>query len=226
MKNQYFGGNKDLFTYDLIWQVLHAGLVNHFTFVPMLTPDDDKKHGEKWNRDKAKAGTENKELMSFLDGCVKEGKRDIKQLERFFSRYGIKMTIYSGRDEYFSHQNRQEYFAQIGDKLLSNSLVFIDPDIGMEVRSPGQEHLLYSEVRSLYERMDESSILMLFQHFPRRPRQEYLNMRAEELKEKVSGDYPICIDDNEVIFFFLTKDGTLEHALIHIVGEYAERYSE
>jgi hypothetical protein len=225
MKNQYFGDNKDLFTYDLILQIMQSGLVNHFTFIPMLTPNDDKQHGEKWHREKAKAGAQNKELISFLDGCVREGRRDINQLESFFTRCGIEMTIYYGSDTYFTHQNRQDYFEQIGNELLSNSLVFVDPDVGLEVNSSGEKHLLYSEVESLYERMDESSILMLFQHFPRQPRQQYLNTRAEELKEKITGDYPICIDDNEVIFFFLTKDESLEHSLMHIVQEYAEGYS-
>ncbi len=74
--------------------------------------------------------------------------------------------------------------------------------------------------------MNKDSILMLFQHFPRQPRQQYLNARAEELKEKVCGDYPICIDDNEVIFFFLTKDESLEHSLMHIIQEYAEGYGK
>jgi hypothetical protein len=65
---------------------------------------------------------------------------------------------------------------------------------------------------------------MLYQYFPRVPRQEYLNRRMEELRERVGGDYPVCLDNNEVVFFFLTKDGALEHSLIHLIGEYAERY--
>ncbi len=222
MKNQYFGDNKDLFTYDLIWQIIQAGLVNHFTFIPMLTRNDNKRHGEKFSRDKAKAGTKNKGLMNFLDKCVKEGRRDIKQLEGFFARCAVEMTIY-GKD--FSHENRREYFEQIGDELLSKSLVFVDPDIGLEVKRSGKEHILYAEVRNLYERMAKDSILMVFQHFPRKSRQEYLNTRCEELKEKIAGDFPVCIDDNEIIFFFLTKDKSLEHSLTHLIGDYAECYS-
>ena len=226
MKNQYFGDNKDLFTYDLIFQIMRAGLTGHFTFIPMLTPDNDKHHGQKLNRDKARAGMKNKELMTFLDTCVQKGRRNIEEMKGFFAIYEIEMTIYYSSDNYFSHQNRQEYFAQIDDKLLVNSLVFVDPDTGLEVRKPGDEHLLYSEAKSLYDRMDKSSILMLFQHFPRHPRQEYINMRAEELREKISGDYPVCIDDNEAIFFFLTKDKSLEDSLITVIGEYTECYSE
>ena len=149
MKNQYFGDNKDLFTYDLICHIIQGGLATHFTFIPMLTKNDVNKHGAKYSRDKAKVGTENKELMNFLDISVRENKRDIRQLESFFAKYGIKMTIYSGKDEYFSHRQRQQYFAQIGDELLTQSLIFVYPNIGLEVARSGEEHLLYDEVKSL-----------------------------------------------------------------------------
>jgi len=225
MKNQYFGDNKDLFTYDLILQVMQAGLVNHFTFIPMLTEPDNTGHGGKINRSQAKVGTANKELMSFLDECVKGGGRDIEQLKDFFARYGIKMTTYYGKGRYFSHPKRREYFARIGDGLLSNSLVFVDPDVGLEVKQSGKEHVLYAEVKNLYQRMDSSSILMIYQYFPREDHHEYLHRRAEELEEKVAGEEPICIDDNEILFFFLTKDESLEHSLTHIVQDYAESYS-
>ena len=226
MKNQYFGDNRDLFKYDLVYRVMEADLVNHFTFIPMLTRNEDKKHGQECNRDEAKAGTENEELMSFLDGCVKEGRRYIKQLECFFAQRAVNMTIYCGKDKYFSHERRQEYFERIGDGLLSESLVLVDPDIGLEVKRSREEHILYREVKDLYERMDRASILMIYQHFPRKPRQQYLNTRFEDLKEKITGDWPICVDDNEIIFFFLTKNKSLEESLTEVIGDYAERYSK
>jgi len=223
MKNQYFGDNKDLFTYDLILQIMRSGLVEHFTFIPMLTSNDGTGHGARCRRDKAKAGIKNRELVAFLDECVNGGRRDISQLEGFFGKHGIEMKIY---DRGFSHQERQDYFGQIGGRLLSDSLIFVDPDIGLEVKKSGEGHILYSEVKDLYQRMDDSSILMVYQYIPRQPRQEYLNNRCEELKEKVAGDYPICIDDNEIAFFFLTKDKSLEHSLLHVIEDYAECYSE
>ena len=225
MKNQYFGDNKDLFTYDLIYRVMQAGLVRHFSFIPMLTEPVDNGHGRKTDRSKASVGTENGELVSFLDECLREGRRDIEQLGSFFSRYGIKMTIYPVKDSYFSHRQRREYFALIKDELLTGSLIFVDPDIGLEVARSREQHLLFDEVRHLYNRMDDDSILMLFQHFPRQNHHEYLHRRAEEITEKVSGNEPVCIDNNEIIFFFLTKNESLEHQLTHLIEEYAESYS-
>ena len=104
MKNQYFGDNKDLFKYDLVLMIMQAGLVEHFTFVPMLTEPDRTNHGEKAGRKHASAGTENKELINFLDECIDGGQKDIEQMVSFFQRYGIEMKIYYGEDGYFSHR--------------------------------------------------------------------------------------------------------------------------
>lgn len=226
MKNQFFGDNKDLFTYDLILKVISKiDAITHLAIIPMLTENDGTGHGNKVSRNKAKAGTDNKELIAFLDECVNQDRRDIRQLEGFFAKHAIETTIYCGKGEYFSHERRKRYFQDIGSELLSKSLIFIDPDTGFWVKKSGKEHVLYSEVKSLYERMGKNSILMIYQYLPRRPRQEYLNMRAEEIKEQVVGDYPICIDDDRIAFFFLTKDEALEHSLLHIIGHYAEHYS-
>jgi len=225
VKNQYFGDNKDLWKYDLVMTIMKAGLVSHFTFLPMLTEPDGSGHGDSANRSRASAGNDDMELVDFLDECLREGKKDINEIDVFFRRHGVSVTIYNGGSRYFTHQGRRQYFAGIGDELLSKSLVLVDPDNGLEVKRSGEKHILYGEVKALYDRMDEGSILMVYQYFPRVPRQQYLNTRMEELREKVSGDYPVCISDNEVAFFFLTKDGSLEHALIHLISDYSGRYS-
>jgi hypothetical protein len=222
VKNQYFGDNKDLFKYDLVWKIMKASPVTHFTFVPMLTKPDKTKHGRKSNRNHA--STPNKELMNFLDDCINKGCKDIKQIVPFFQQRGINMTIY-GKDGYFSHQKRQSYFAGIENGLLSRALILIDPDNGLEVKNSGEKHVLYSEVKGLYERMDEDSILMIYQYFPRVSHQQFLNGLMQELKERISGDYPVCISDSEIAFFFLTKNEPLEHSLTHLISDYAERYS-
>lgn len=224
MKNQYFGDNKDLFKYDLAYWIQRAGLVSHFTFIPMLTAPDDSSHGGKTDREKASVGTQNRELVDFLDKCVRENKRDIRQLERFFSERKQRMTIYSGKDKYFTHPKRQEYFSGIRVELLLDSLICIDPDNGLEVTRSRERHLLFSEAKNLFMRMAPSSILMIFQHFPRQDHHEYLHRRAEELAEKVGGEIPLSIDDNEAIFFFLTKDEELEEDLAHLLEHYTEEY--
>ena len=139
--------------------VMQAGLVKRFTFIPMLTAPDDTGQGGRTDRSQARAGTRNTELVAFLDGCLDNNKRDIKELAGFFAGEGIEAAIY--RRE-FTHRQRREYFEQIDNGLLSAALIFIDPDVGLEVQQSGEKHLLYSEIKGLYQRMDLSSILMLY----------------------------------------------------------------
>ena len=133
------------------------------------------------------------------------------------------MFIYD--DEYFERTARDPYFTNIPGEYLHKSLVFVDPDIGLEVKEPTEKHLKYSEVEKLYHRMDEGSMLMIYQHFPREDHKKYLRRRANELKDRTK-DLPIWISDNEIIFFLLTKHDELRNQLERIINRYRRDYPE
>ena len=228
MNNQCFGDNRDLFKYDLIFQIIKRGLASHFIFIPMLTPDvsgnqTTKHEGAQRNRCKAKAGWKNNDLRVFLDEFQDNDKRDIRKLTGFFNEQGIPITMYCGKDKYFSEARREEYFKQIRNELLRKSLVFVDPDIGLEVNKLTKKHIRYDEVKSVYKGMDESSILMIFQYIPYVKRENYFPEISKKLKEKI-GNLPIYISDNQIVFFFLTKDASIRKSLAKIIDKYRENY--
>lgn len=227
MKNQYFGDNRDLFKYDLIEFILNNNKNssnNRFTFIPMLT----KNKGSDGNKiHNPIAGRENKVLREFLEECRDKNRKNIAEIKTYFnSNHNIQLIIYGEhrKNEYFSHKNRAEYFKKIDDTLLSNPLIFVDPDNGLEVKRSNEKHLLYSEVRRLYERMNGNSILMIYQHFPRENHRAYCERRCNELKEKV-GDLPILISDNEIIFFLLTKNREMKNQLAEKITNYKKYYT-
>lgn len=230
MKNQYFGDNRDLFKYDLILQIIKAGLVTHFTFIPMLTPDvpsnkSVKREGEQRNRSKAKAGNKNSDLVTFLNKFADRSKRDIKELQGFFKKQGIEAIIFG---DYFYHAKRETYFREAEKKLLPKSLIFVDPDKGLEIKRTRDEHIKYCEIKSLYDRMDKSSILMIFQYFPRIRTQSNIQKhfyeRSTKLKE-IGGGLPIdYIEDTEIKLFFLTRDKSLRESLGKVISKYGETY--
>ena len=94
MKNQYFGDTRDLFKYDLALHVLESTGLSRFTFIPMLTPDDSTTDGGLVDLSKGAAGTQNKALCDFLEACTDEGRRDIRELEGFFSSTPYEILIY------------------------------------------------------------------------------------------------------------------------------------
>ncbi len=237
MKNQYFGDIRDLFKYDLIQRILkELGSLQKFTFIPMLTKYDSKS-GDGNKRDFARAkkdgrpGTNNERLIGFLKeyGEIDKDKRDFTKIENYFKSENIEVRIYKDKGhEYFERKARDGYFKNIPGEYLHNPLVFIDPDIGLEVKTWTEKHLLYSEVRELYDRMDEGSILMIYQHFPRArdKHKEYLPPGRSNKLKKVTGDLPIWITDNEIIFFLLTKNDELKRRLEGIISRYKRDYQK
>jgi hypothetical protein len=236
MKNQYFGDIRDLFKYDLIQRILMeiSPLQKRLTLIPMLTEYDDRKSDRdiQRNLDKAKEygrpGTNNEKLIGFLKehGGIDKSKRDFRKIGNYFRSKGIKVLIYPDKGhEYYEHKARDRYFKNIRGEYLHKSLVFADPDNGLEVKNSTKQHLLYSKVRELYDCMDEGSILMIYQQFPREKHIEYLCRRAGELKMKTqTKNLPIYISDNEIVFFLLTKNEGLKSQLERIISRYKKDY--
>ena len=223
MKNKYFGDTRDLFKYDLILKITQEVVsIHRFLFIPMLTSDDDSSDGNKTNYIKAKAGTQNKELMTHLKDCVNRDRRNIMEIEPYFKSNGVEIYIH---EELFIHINRRNYFGKVKIKkeFFSNSLVFVDPDKGLEIQQSKEKHFLYREAKDIYDYMDGNSILMIYQHFPHENHKEYLHKRTNKL-ENLTGDSPIYISDNNIIFFLLTKSGGVKDQLKGTINKYKRHY--
>jgi hypothetical protein len=232
MKKQYLGDTRDLFKYDLIQQILKGrSSLQKFTFIPMLTENESNSgDGNKRNFAKAKKdgrpGTNNEKLMEVLKKYKKMDvdKRDFTKIKRHFKSKGIEMLLYKDkRHEYFNHRTGDdEYFKNIPENLLHTPLVFVDPDIGLQIKNSTKKHLLYREVQCLYERMGKDSLLMIYQHFPRDPRKykKYSPKGRSNRLEKELGNLPIYISDNEIMFFLLTRSDRLRSQLGRIIERY------
>lgn len=231
MKNQYFGDIRDLFKYDLIFELLFRSDLNHFTFIPMLTENELNTHGGKINYTMAKAGTKRELLLRFLEKCVKGNRRDIIELEKLFGSRSfpkkLELEIYE-KNSYFSNKTRNVYFSAINLRLLTKSVILVDPDTGLEVKSmKGKEnkYVRYDEVKLLYDRMDTCSILLIFQFIPRVKREKYISEISNSLKKNVAGESPIYfISDNQIVFFVLHKGWKIRKSLEDIIYTYARFY--
>lgn len=225
MKNQYFGDNRDLLKFDLVYQIVGNGLADRFTYIPMLTANEAQAEEPHICRYEASGGTQNKELVGFLDKAIINEKRNIGQLEEFFKSSGIPVFIYA-REKIFAHEDRRAYFDGIGKSFLTKSLILVDPDKGLEEDTNGAGNLLFTELKSLYDRMDEDSCLMFTQRFPYDLYEEYLGMRCDEIKDQIPGSQPISVDDLDSIIFFMTKNPSLQKRLLSILQDYTRQYAK
>ena len=232
MNRMFFGDARDLFKFDLVRHIMKAfpDLLS-FTFVPMLTEEvlatRKKKASTKdlgLAQKNGKAGTRNHELMEDL-GRLQEINDDLGYfhgIQSYFKKESIIVDILHKNT--FSHEHRVNYFEKVFATLPASSLIFLDPDTGLEVKNPTRRHLLYDEVNKIFERMDHQSIMMIYQHLPRVTREGYIKKRCRELAA-ITHARPESITDNEIVFFIVTKNPQHKIRLCAILGDYADTYN-
>lgn len=224
MKNQYFGDVRDLFKFDLIEYILKSNNeVGNFLYIPMLTKPDNKKHGKKRDYCKGKAGNKNYSLMRFLDENKNNGIKSLKDYEVFKRR----IIIYK-EDEFFCRENKNklaDYFTQARGLLYNNNfLIFVDPDIGLQVKNNKEKHILYDEARVIYKNMSSSSILMIYQHRPQGLKTIDCIRNTKEELDKIGQN--CAITDKEIVFFFLTKNTERIKDVHRMLMAYHENYPQ
>jgi hypothetical protein len=232
MNRLFFGDARDLFKFDLVRHIMKAFPdLGSFTFVPMLT-EEGSVSGQKKTatkdlglaQKKGRAGTRNLELMEDM-GRLQEIDDDLEYfhgIQSYFKQENIIVDIL--HKDTFSHEHRVNYFNKVFEKFPANSLIFLDPDTGLEVKNPTQRHLLFDEVRKIHDRLDNQSILMIYQHLPRVTRAGYIKKRCGELAA-ITHTRPETITDNEIVFFILTKNPMFRTRLCAVLGDYSDQYN-
>lgn len=201
-----------------------------FTFIPLLTESNGKadlKSGTKKDMAKAvkngKAGSQNSNLLQHVSRLqeIDSDLEYVQSLHSYFKNDNILMDILHPHT--FTHKEREHYFNNVFASFPKKSLVFLDPDIGLEESKPDQRHLLFSEVKMIYDHLDAGSVLMIYQHFPRKVHEDYIRQRCTQLSE-LTGSSPLTITDNEIIFFLCTKIPGMEERLEMVLESYANSY--
>jgi hypothetical protein len=205
MKNQYFGDTRDLFKYDLALHCMQSTGLHRFTFIPMLTPDDGSADGRLVDLGKARAGSRNLPLVEFLESCTREGRRDVRELDRFFEGMEEELLTW-GR--VLEEDRRLQYWTDLPRGWLDDAVVMVDPDNGLEVPSGrGVKWLRYDELRYLNEGLGERSVLLVFQFIPRVKRSVYIPMIARRIVERSGVSEVQWVTDGHVVFYAMGDVG-------------------
>lgn len=207
MKNQYFGDKRDFVKYQLLeWMALGVPGIRQLTCIWMLTPPTPNNDGNR--RFQAHAGSER--IGEFLRDCVQSGRRDIRELTRYFAGSSFNYNPYGDTiDQYFTTSNRRQYFASIPNVALKSAIVFLDPDNGMEPqRVITDSHLRYSELASVFDRMDDRSIAVVYQHRPRRKAEEFWPEVGCRIGAHLRAS-TYYIADSDVAFYIVSRPGRL-----------------
>jgi hypothetical protein len=222
MKLQYLGDYRDAFKWDLLHWLCTTSDNNAISllFVPLLTPDDpNPRDGQiPHNRFLARpmvqqfvAGLKNNSRG--LGAIVDLGKLDpVKQFS--VSVHAPARYVASGRD-------RADYWQGIHHQ--SRGIVFLDPDNGFETNTrKGAKWVRHDEVRSLLEKLPESSAVVVYQHRPRRTWEEVFGDLAKELRYAT---HALAVYDSSLAFIIIGNPGAVVCRLSEAAIKYAQQHS-
>lgn len=208
MKNQYFGDINDYRKYGLL-RALQSSGDGSLLVAWMLTPDDGGRDGG---------------FRSYLEASHTWAKYDpdlfagLARLLRSAPQPSVSLIEESEllpRATYHSvlvPDGRRERNAWRDDLLRAASgvdLVFVDPDNGLEVpskpvgRKGSSKYVAWQEVQALWE---AGCSLLIYQHFPREPRDNLAARLIAELRERTGARFSEAFRTPHVLFLLAAQE--------------------
>jgi len=214
MKDQYFGDINDYRNFGLLRAILRASQLR-LLIAWMLTPNDgstDGKHiaylnkPEKWSHHDPVLFHTLKELMDSGQH------RQVALIER--------TSIFPNAEYFSTHvpdttSERESWFQSLRQRAVGSDLVFLDPDNGMKVQSKpygtrgSSKYLYWHEVKVLW---DAGKSLLIYQHFNREKRADFIQRMLETLKQATPGSSVEAFSTQFVVFLMALQP---EHHALH-----------
>jgi hypothetical protein len=206
VKNQYFGDINDYRKYGLL-RILAAGGKNKIAVCWMLTANDKRTDGklttyltqpERWR-------SFDPLLFDTLYSTV------IEKEDRSVDSLALDDVIPSATffPSLLADDNREAYFGLFETSVQKDSIVFFDPDNGLEIQSipkgkRGSSKYLYWDEVSLF--FSKGYSLMLYQHFPRIERKRFVTLKAAEILTRTAASIVYSFKTAKVVFFLIPQD--------------------
>jgi hypothetical protein len=110
---------------------------------------------------------------------------------------------------------REKYLEHVLERIRARQvragIVFLDPDTGLEPRTPGLEHVLEEEVRAIWQEIHDGDVLVFYQHKTNRSRAEWIRPKREQAEKTLgvsSGRVKVAHAPaiaKDVVMFFIQK---------------------
>ncbi len=224
MKNQYFGDKKDIFKFSVcfkLFEVLKEESLRRFIWVLMYTPNEN--YNLPWI---------DKRVEEFFNNIVKRVCRIYELFNKFNKE--IDVEVISERFDIFVREGKEkrfEYFKYVCNRLSDNTLILIDPDTGIALYDKNnknknyeksEKHILKEELERLYENLDDSSVLIIFQH---KHRDESMDDFVFKLRKFLSGNLSkfLILGWEEAVMIILFKDNNKYCKVCKAFREYSKQ---
>ncbi len=205
MKNQYFGDINDYRKYGLL-RILAAGGKNKIAVCWMLTANDKRTDGrfttyltqpERWR-------SFDPLLFDTLYSTV------IKKEDRSVDSLALDDIIPSATfyPSLLADDNREAYFGIFESSLQKNSIIFFDPDNGLEIQSipkgrrGSSKYLFWDEAARFFS---SGHSLLVYQHYPRMDRKRFVILKVTEIFARVRTTTVYSFTTAKVVFFLIPQ---------------------
>lgn len=226
---KYFGDSRDYFKYDLITYLMKQNEIPHYIFIPMLTNHRFDNEGNKLPK---YIDGKSKELLSFIDNC---DSRDLNHWETWLKpNVSSYKTIKPVNEIYFCDKDnlRPEYWNKFSNIMNEpNTLIFVDPDTGLETGKPSyikrmgrEKYILNAELKLLFDSIDNSSILMIYQHLPmnKKIHEDSVNKKITQVISVTKNQYVLAYREDDLAFLFIMKDEKKYNIINILLKDYYE----
>ena len=179
MRNQFVGDINDYHKYQKLNELSHTSDIS----VCWMLNDDIDGQDSKFTKI-----LEFDPLALFLRELSAMGRRNVYEIER---------------SELI---NVKRYYRQVKDIRIDeiSGILFFDPDNGIEVKSAkknDRRFLYYEDIRQFIPYVD----ILVYQHFPRQPRQAYMERLTETISKNIPCRKVIHYPESMVDFILIKK---------------------
>ena len=205
MKNQYVGDATDFFKYALLREFQRTLPQDRLVMGWMLTEDDEGPDGKKlaYLKQSHKYRDVDPELFDGLQKLIADEDRTID---------GVMTSSLLGRALSQSHllddhaEARASYFSELSELAPAHSLVFLDPDNGLEVKSTrkGRKNSSKFAYWDEVEDLADSRSVLIFQHWRRVNHETMAGDLRAELRARTPNHDVFDIRSPNVLFLAAT----------------------
>ncbi len=113
--------------------------------------------------------------------------------------------------------DRAEYHRAVVDRIRNRpatpGIVFLDPDTGLEPETPSLDHILDSEVATVWAELKAGDVLVFYQHQTNRNGQPWIAPKKEQFERAIGlppGSAKLAKSEKiarDVVFFYCQKAG-------------------
>ena len=208
MKDQYFGDINDYRKYGIL-RALQSKGQGTLLVAWMLTPDDGSRDGESrsYLEDPDTWERYDPELFASLGSLVRSVPAPKVSL---MEKAGLlPNTLYYSQVVPDKRDRRDAWRRGLLDGARKADLVFVDPDNGIEVPSKpighrgSSKYVAWEEIQALWQ---GGCSILIYQHFPREPREDFSKRMVSELKERTSAGFTEALRTSHVLFLLAAQE--------------------